>query len=525
MDIGGKASSGRITQKETLMKPLHILKFYLLLTIFLSLLIVAAGHDIAHTYASKSGSSPLREQGAAITPTPTPTSTVTPPPASWCAGFNNDCWAIFATSHGETSGPSTFIEAEPAFQPPVGFAFANVHSNGSFQVGNHDPIMGQVTYHTPGGCTNCFNALLLPENKSQELLLPDFEAYRALAESEALASAQYLTGDVVWGETIDDGSPPMISSGVWYISGTLTIENGSWAATESALIYVSGAVNISGVFLTEELAIISDGAINISGTLRNLAPFGSTESIPLFQDNRAVLWSNQSAIYINTTLLNPLPPAYSADNDIRGAILAPYGQINFGADQRNNIARGTLIGNTVFVNSNANTGAAARIQYNGNYFPYQPPASVVGAVTLQGRPAAPDEGWSVPLTVSLIDVSDFWFTYSFTPTTDFNGHFTLTDIWPGIYEVRVKKGTSLQNSQTITLSAGSNTIDLGILREGDANDDNLITIVDFSILAATFALCEGDDGYDARADFNGDGCILITDFSLLASNFGESGDD
>jgi hypothetical protein len=58
------------------------------------------------------------------------------------------------------------------------------------------------------------------------------------------------------------------------------------------------------------------------------------------------------------------------------------------------------------------------------------------------------------------------------------------------------------------------------LREGDANDDNFITIIDFSILAATFGVCEGSGGYDARADFNGDGCIAILDFSLLVWNIG-----
>jgi hypothetical protein len=74
--------------------------------------------------------------------------------------------------------------------------------------------------------------------------------------------------------------------------------------------------------------------------------------------------------------------------------------------------------------------------------------------------------------------------------------------------------------QTVTLTGGSNTIDLGTLREGDANDDNFIMMIDFSILAATFGVCEGTDGFDERADGGGDGCILITDFSLLASNFG-----
>jgi hypothetical protein len=72
--------------------------------------------------------------------------------------------------------------------------------------------------------------------------------------------------------------------------------------------------------------------------------------------------------------------------------------------------------------------------------------------------------------------------------------------------------------------AGLNEIDFGLLREGDANNDNVVSILDFSILATAFGECSDCPLFDERADFNGDGCILINDFSLLATNFGESGD-
>ena len=67
-------------------------------------------------------------------------------------------------------------------------------------------------------------------------------------------------------------------------------------------------------------------------------------------------------------------------------------------------------------------------------------------------------------------------------------------------------------------------LDFGTLRAGDANNDNKVTIVDFSILATTFGKSAGDVGYDDRADSNGDGKVTIVDFSLLASNFGTNGD-
>jgi hypothetical protein len=60
---------------------------------------------------------------------------------------------------------------------------------------------------------------------------------------------------------------------------------------------------------------------------------------------------------------------------------------------------------------------------------------------------------------------------------------------------------------------------------GDANDDNCVLLVDFSILRGTFGKCQGDAAYDPRADFNGDACVTL--HRLLAAAhaaFGVCGD-
>ena len=151
-------------------------------------------------------------------------------------------------------------------------------------------------------------------------------------------------------------------------------------------------------------------------------------------------------------------------------------------------------------------------------------ASLQASVALQGRPAPPNPRWSVPLTVTLTVPGQGAPAYSFAPTTDASGVFTLTGITPGTYDMRVKHSHTLQNRQTLILAAGANPpTAVGTLREGDANNDNYVTLVDFSILVATFARCTGDPGYDARADFNGDACVTLLDFSLLATNFGAAG--
>jgi hypothetical protein len=83
---------------------------------------------------------------------------------------------------------------------------------------------------------------------------------------------------------------------------------------------------------------------------------------------------------------------------------------------------------------------------------------------------------------------------------------------------------TLANRKAITLTSGPTDISFGTLLEGDANGDNCITILDFSLLRTAFGTCSTDDGFDARADFNEDGCITILDFSLLRTNFGLCGD-
>lgn len=151
------------------------------------------------------------------------------------------------------------------------------------------------------------------------------------------------------------------------------------------------------------------------------------------------------------------------------------------------------------------------------------------SMTLQGRPTPPHASWSLPLRVTLTVAGEAP-AYTFTPTTDEYGSFTIENIPGGTYQLWIKHSHALATMQTVTLTGGSNNLDCGTLREGDANDDNFVTIHDFSILATTFAKCGppnaggGDAGYDERADFNEDACVTIRDFSLLASNFGQSRD-
>ncbi len=148
-----------------------------------------------------------------------------------------------------------------------------------------------------------------------------------------------------------------------------------------------------------------------------------------------------------------------------------------------------------------------------------PTADVTVSATLQGR-----SDHSGDYTMKLYPVGSTTETASYTLTADALGNMTASGITPGTYQVALKFPNSLQKIQTMTLNAGANTMSFGELPMGDANDDNGVTILDFSSLANTFNLPQSDPAYNGLADFNGDGGVTILDFSLLVTNYNTGGD-
>jgi uncharacterized protein YkwD len=145
-------------------------------------------------------------------------------------------------------------------------------------------------------------------------------------------------------------------------------------------------------------------------------------------------------------------------------------------------------------------------------------ALIQGMVSLQGRAPKPGECWRAPLMVSLYQEGALIAGPSLI-YTDENGAFTLPLVAPGVYDVRVKNLHTLANvKRGVQALSGLNTIAFGTLLEGDASDDNLIDILDFSLLRTFFG------SESARADFNQDGIVDVVDFSLLRAHFGLSGD-
>jgi hypothetical protein len=157
---------------------------------------------------------------------------------------------------------------------------------------------------------------------------------------------------------------------------------------------------------------------------------------------------------------------------------------------------------------------------------YAPLTTITGQVRLQGRPAAPDVQWQVPLTVELYVTGKATPIITYTTTTDINGQFTISNVPAGMFNIGVKNAHTLKRVKLDQdLVAVGNAIDFGTLLEGDANNDNSVDLLDFSILLATYNKFIGDTGYDPRADFNGDDGVDLLDFSILLLNYNVYGDE
>jgi len=153
------------------------------------------------------------------------------------------------------------------------------------------------------------------------------------------------------------------------------------------------------------------------------------------------------------------------------------------------------------------------------------PATIRASVTLEGRSAPPHEQWEIPLTVELRDPASNATVQVFGVTTDDQGRFAVEGVTPGTYDLRVKGMHTLANRRTdLTLATGDNTVDMGTLLEGDADNDNDVDATDASLVNVAFGSVPGHSNWDPRADLNEDGLVNGVDMGLLAANFGRAGD-
>ena len=161
-------------------------------------------------------------------------------------------------------------------------------------------------------------------------------------------------------------------------------------------------------------------------------------------------------------------------------------------------------------------------------------AVVSVSVGLQGD-SRPDAGWAVPLTVEFFapgahvlgetPTDTLAATTARSPTGD-AAVCEVTGIPPGTYDIAARGAHTLTNvRRDVIVSPPSTAVDLGVLLEGDANQDNLIDIHDYVLLSTGWMTSQAqadpvtENGCDAWTDFDRNGLIDWADLSLLAGNW------
>jgi hypothetical protein len=154
-------------------------------------------------------------------------------------------------------------------------------------------------------------------------------------------------------------------------------------------------------------------------------------------------------------------------------------------------------------------------------------ALLVSHVTWQGisQPNSSNTTQTITLTLRLVGGGPY---YDYAGmTTDASGYFTVdvSALASGDYNYRVKGPRNLAKGGVVTLAGAPVTnTEMGILRAGDANNDNAVNGVDFIILKNASGRCPFSwCNYDARPDFNNNDVVNSTDFNLLKNNYGLGG--
>ena len=93
-------------------------------------------------------------------------------------------------------------------------------------------------------------------------------------------------------------------------------------------------------------------------------------------------------------------------------------------------------------------------------------------------------------------------------------------IQAGNYDISAVSSHTLVNvKRNVSIEESTDSVSLGTLLEGNANNDIRINTADFSILSGSYAKIATDTEYNAMADFDGSGRVNIADFSLLSGNY------
>jgi hypothetical protein len=167
------------------------------------------------------------------------------------------------------------------------------------------------------------------------------------------------------------------------------------------------------------------------------------------------------------------------------------------------------------------------------YDNYTITANFINIATLKGNVTFEERGsnntkWIESFVVKIFEPSnltnELW---SENATTNSTGVFNITGLTPDTCDIGIKNCTCLSEVVTnVTLTAGMTTVvDFGTVKQGDANNDDLVSSSDYSLLSFAYGTWPaGPPNWNANCDFTRDDYIGSSDYSLLSFYYNQWGD-
>lgn len=145
-----------------------------------------------------------------------------------------------------------------------------------------------------------------------------------------------------------------------------------------------------------------------------------------------------------------------------------------------------------------------------------PGATVSGNVVLDGWTGAVN-GRSVNFTIYNGTTS----VGTATATLNSSGNYSFTTNVPnGTYTMIANANRAwLKKKTTMTIAGGAATNVNFTVKNGDCNDDTLVDIADYTLLALAFDATPTSGNWNVQADLNGDEIVDIADYTILALAF------
>jgi hypothetical protein len=155
--------------------------------------------------------------------------------------------------------------------------------------------------------------------------------------------------------------------------------------------------------------------------------------------------------------------------------------------------------------------------------PQAEPQALYGHLTFEARILPPSDA-AKPAEVVVAQEGKVLQTANVKIAPDGTFQLSMGDLAEGKYQLWVKSPRYLAKQVDVDYTQGIAKAELGTLIAGDVDGNNVITVVDTTLLRSTLGKALGDPGYDARADFNYDDRVNVQDSNMMRNKTGLAGD-